>query len=247
MVHGAVDNVSAKQTSEQQVQQASKTEYYQYLQKELSQKADANRGLWMKVTDGKGKSSYHIDVTTLSSQADFTQVATHDKLVKAPVVIKALGYKINIQKQVENLMESYMKNCIQCKSHNLIVAKLGELKMAALGYLLSMLGMTSEDIKKLQKKAFAKAIDENKSLFEENLYNQELLEIVGAGGKAGKPQKIVLQEVQKQILTQAKRLGIDDYYSNERILELRINVSKDIFYKFKEEEINLKYELEYLS
>ena len=75
----------------------------------------------------------------------------------------------------------------------------------------------------------------------------ELLEIVGQGGKAGKPQKMVLEEVEKQILTQAKRLGISGRYTKDRILELRINVIKDIYYKFKEEELNLKYELEYLT
>lgn len=246
MVQGAIDNVSARKTPDQ-VQEAQKTDYYQYLQKQLAQKAEGNRGLWMKVTDAKGKTSYHIDVSTLSSQADFTQVTTHDKLVKAPVVIKALGYKIDVQKQAENLMESYMKNCIQSRSHNLIMAKLGSLKMAALGHLLSLLGMTSEDLKKLQKKAISQAIDENKALFEENLYNLELMEIVGSGGRKGKAQKIVLEEVQKQILTQAKRLGIAEYYSKERVLELKIKVTKDILYKFKEEEVNLKYELEYIS
>ncbi|MBU0579875.1 MAG: hypothetical protein KKA19_01755 [Candidatus Margulisbacteria bacterium] len=246
MVHGAIEKASTRNAQEQ-VQEAQKSDYYKYLQKQLAQKAEDNRGIWLKVTDAKGKSSYHIDVSTLSSQADFTQVTTHDKLVKAPTVIKALGYKIDIQKQAENLMESYGKSCIQSRSHNLIMAKLGGLKMAALGHLLSLLGMTSEDLQKLQKKAIKQAMDENKSLFEENLYNMELLDIVGAGGKQGRSQKIVLEEVQKQILTQAKLLGIGDFYTKERIFEMRIKVCKDILYKFKEEEVNLKYELEYLT
>jgi hypothetical protein len=201
----------------------------------------------MKVSDSKGKANYHIDVTSLSTQANFTQVATHEKHVKAPLVVKALGYKIDLQQQMDKLIESFMKNCIQARSYNLIAAKLGGLKMAALGHLLSIMGMTSEDLKKLQKKAIGQAQDENKALFEENLYNFELMEIVGAGGKKGKPQLVVLDEVQKQVLTQAKRLGIGEHYSKERILEMKIKICQDIYYKFKEEEQNIKYELEYLS
>jgi hypothetical protein len=247
MSHGTIDDVLSKNTAGVKAQEVQTNDYYRSLQKQLTEKAEQNRGLWVKTTDSRGKTSYTIDVTTLSAQADFTQVPTHEQTVRAPMVIKTLGYKIDIQKQAQSLMDSYVKNWMQSRSHNLILAKLGEVKTAALGHLLSLLGLSSEDLKKLQKKALGVAITENKALLEENLYNLELLEMVGAGGKKGRPQKIVLEEVQKQILTQARRLGIGDQYSQDRILELKIKVAKDLLFKFKEEEANLKYELEYLS
>jgi hypothetical protein len=247
MVQGTIDNITNNQVPGGRAQEVQTHDYYKQLQQQLTEKAESNRGLWMRGTDTKGKTTYTIDVTTLSSQADFTQVATHEQSVKAPMVIKALGYKIDIQKQSANLIETYIKSWTQSKSHNLLMAKLGEVKTASLGHLLSMLGLTSEDIKKLQKRALSLAVNENKALFEENLYNMELLEIIGAGGRKGKPQKIVLEEVQKQIMTQARRLGIGEMYTQDRVLELKIKVAQDIYFKFKEEEANLKYELEYLS
>ncbi len=247
MVQGTIDNITNSRVPGDRAQDVQTHDYYKQLQQQLTEKAVNNRGMWMRTTDAKGKTTYTIDVTTLSSQADYTEVATHEQSVKAPMVIKALGYKIDIQKQSANLIETYLKSWVQSRSHNLLMAKLGEVKTAALGHLLSMLGLSSEDIKKLQKRALNLAVNENKALFEENLYNMELLEIIGMSGKKGKPQKVVLEEVQKQILTQARRLGIGDMYSQDRVLELKVKVAQDIYYKFKEEEANLKYELEYLS
>jgi len=81
---------------------------------------------------------------------------------------------------------------------------------------------------------------------EENIYNSELLEVVSSGTKKRlKAERSVLDEIQKQLLTQAKRLNIDDYYTQERILELRIKVNKEILSKFKAEEQNIQYELDY--
>jgi hypothetical protein len=183
----------------------------------------------------------------LAAQADFSTISTHVTSVKAPLSNRAiLGMKIDFEEKSFTLKDLYMKAFIQSKSHNLIVAKLNGLKCAATGFLLSLLGSTSEELRKLQKKALGIAREENMRLYSENIYNLELLEIVGgANNKQNKAQEKVIREIVNQVTIQARHIGLGDYYTAEKITELKIEALKDILFKFKEEEMHLKYQLEY--
>jgi hypothetical protein len=154
-IHKAAENKAAE---------IQKNSYFQELQKQLAQKAEAQT-LWAKGVDAKGATTYFINASSLAAQADFSTISTHVTSVKAPLSNRAiLGMKIDFEEKSFTLKDLYMKAFIQSKSHNLIVAKLNGLKCAATGFLLSLLGSTSEELRKLQKKALGMAREENMRL-----------------------------------------------------------------------------------
>jgi hypothetical protein len=183
-----------------------------------------------------------------TSQVDVTTVSIYQDEVEAPSVLRFMGHQINISSKVAEFKENYVKNYTLSKSHNLMVARFAELKTAFFGYLLSLCGVTSEDIKKLRDKAVQDGIHQNKMLFEENEYNGELLSIVGGGGKkAMRAQQKVISEIRNQLIAQAKNLGLSNHYAQERILEIQITQCQKIMQKFGEEKVNLEYQLAYLG
>jgi hypothetical protein len=192
-----------------------------------------------------GKSA--LEALPNTTQVDFTTVSIHEESVEAPRFLSFLGYKIDLEAKIDGYKDSYLKNYSLSKSHNLIVAKFAEAKVAFLGMLLSMLGVDSEDIRKLQKKAITNSINENKVLFEENEYNEELIAILGGSGKKTKGQLKIVGEIRKQLITHAKRLGLSDYYSQQRMLEIKVAQCQKILLKFEEEKSNLKYQLAYFG
>jgi len=220
--------------------------YYQDLQARVSD--NKNKGLWVKSSNTKGKADYYMDVTQLSEKSFFTTVKTHEKQIKLPLAIKVLkGEKLNIKDKVDHYMELYKKAVIDSKSHNLIMAKINGLKLASLSHILARIGVPETELRKLRKEAIEEASSENQELMKENIFNSELLDIVGGKGKSARNQKKILAEIETQVLTQAERLGIDGLYTKEKILELRIEAIQEIVAKFKAENQNLEYELEYLS
>jgi len=222
------------------------SEHYKKVQEKLQADRE-QKGLWVAKKDKSGNLDYYMDVAKLSSKSFFTTVKTNEGMVKVPLVVKMImGEKINLRDRVQSIMESYMKAVIQSTSHNLMMARIAGMKMAASAYILALLGVPAEELQKLRKKALEDAIAENVALMEENVYNGELLEIIGgSSGSRLKAERSVLDEIQKQILTQAKRLNIDDYYTKEKILEIKIKTAREIYFKFKEEEQNIQYELDY--
>ncbi|GBR77607.1 hypothetical protein RDn1_266 [Candidatus Termititenax dinenymphae] len=231
---------------EEQIQDLKKTDHYREVQDKLQAERE-QKGLWVKSKDKAGIEDYYMDVTKLSSKSFFTTVRTHEGVIKVPLVIKMImGEKINLRDRIEGIMESYMKAVMQTTSHNLMMSRIAGMKMAAAAFILAQLGVPPDELRKLRRKALDDAVTENVALMEENIYNSELLEIIGgSSGSRLKAERSVLDEIQKQILTQAKRLNIDDYYTQEKILELRINAAKGIYYKFVEEEQTIQYELDY--
>lgn len=230
------------------VKSVQENSYYQEIKGKLAAERE-QKGIWVKSKDQRGLVDYYLDVSKLSSKSFFSTIKTHEGTLKVPMVIKmALGQKIQLKDKIENLIEGYKKAIIQSTSHNLIISRVGSMKMSAVAFILSLLGVPPEEIKKIKKQAIEDAIAENLALFEENVYNLELFEILGGGNNVkAKAQRSILEEIQKQVLTQAKRLNMDTYYTKERILEYKLKVCKDILYKFKEEESTLKYELEYYA
>ena len=80
-------------------------------------------------------------------------------------------------------------------------------------------------------------------LFEENEYNAELMAVVGGGKKTLKAQQKIIGEIRRQLITQAKNLGLDNYYTQEKIIEIQVEQCQKILSKFMEERNNLQYQL----
>ncbi|MBI5699543.1 hypothetical protein HZC35_04430 [Candidatus Saganbacteria bacterium] len=219
------------------------TEQQQVAREPVAQQQSAIK--WMVETEN---GAVKLKPLANTSQVDVTTVSIYQDEVEAPTALKFMGQRIDISVKVAEFKENYVKNYTLTKSHNLMVARFAEFKTAFFGYLLSLCGVASEDIKKLRDKALQDGIHQNKMLFEENEYNGELLSIVGGGGKkAMRAQQKVISEIRNQLIAQAKNLGLPSYYSQERILDIQITQCQRIVQKFGEEKVNLEYQLAYLG
>ena len=128
------------------------------------------------------------------------------------------------------------------KSHNLMVARFSEFKAAAIGALLAMIGVPSDELENLQKKAVKDAIRQNQHLFEENEYNAELTGLIGGGKKQMKAQNRVMADIRNQLMVQAINLGMENHYTKEKILEIKLAQCRKILEKFMEEHNNLEFQ-----
>jgi hypothetical protein len=199
---------------------------------------------WFRVEQKDGE--VKLTAVPNTTQVDVTSVNIHAEEVAAPQELKVFNYKIDLQAKLEGFKESYAKNYSLSKSHNLMVARFAELKSAFYGYLLATLGVSSEDIRKLQKQAIKGAVKQNKQLFEENEYNSELLAIVGGGGKKkARAQQKVVGEIRQQLIAQARNLGLGDHYTTRRVIEIQVEQCQKIMSKFREEKNGLEYQLKY--
>jgi hypothetical protein len=201
---------------------------------------------WYSIEEEDG--NLKLTAVPNTNQVDVSTVNVHAEEVSAPKDLNLFGYKIDLKSKIEGFKESYVKNYALTKSHNLLVARFAEMKVAFFGQLLSILGCTSEEVRKLQKKAMVDTVKQNKILFEENEYNAELLAIVGGGGKKqiGAQQKVI-GEIRKQLVTQANNLGLNNYYTKERIIDIQIAQCEKIKRKFEEEKNNLQYQLAFFG
>lgn len=178
---------------------------------------------------------------------DVTSVSIMPEEVQAPRSINFFGYKIDLSSKIEDLKQNYIKNYTLTKSHNLMVARFSQFKTASLGALLSMLGVSHNELENMQEKSVRVAARQNKLLFEENEYNGELLSIIGASKKRMRGQNRVLSEIRNQLLIQAKNLGLEGYYTQEKILEIRLAQCSKILEKFLEEKTNLEYQSQMMA
>jgi hypothetical protein len=174
-----------------------------------------------------------------------TSIRKTDSSAAASMVAHKLGYKISLDQNKEVLIEKYLKNFIQAKSHNYIVAKFAQLKSSFLAQLLSNIGVSIPELQKMQKKALQGAAEENELLFEENEYNAEMICALGGSGKKLKKELQIMDEIRTQLMTQMTNLGKADFYNEERQLLMKIKVCKRIYDEFKKEKDLLEYERDY--
>ena len=179
---------------------------------------------------------------------DVTSISIYSEEMASPGKLNFFGYKIDLSAKVEGFKEQYRKNYALTKSPNLMVKLFAAAKAAFYGSMLSLLGCKPQELKELRATAIADAIHQNKILFKENEYNGELLAIVGGGSKKQvRQQQRIIGEIRKQLITQAKNLGLKDHYTQARIMEIQLEQCQEILSKFKEEKSNLEYQLAYLG
>jgi len=224
--------------------EAYKTANDQAMQKELITNVGNSKIKWNIVSDKGEKTAIpafvgdHVIVSTVN------RVEQEVKKIQ-PKVDPA--YKIDLPAKVEQLKNSYINNYIKARSHNYIVAKFSELKVAFLGQMLSLMGVSISELQKMQKKALSNSVEENILMFEENEYNGEMIQIIGGSPKRVKNDLKVIEEIRTQLMTQMDRLGKPNYYTQQRLVEVKIDACKRILEEFTNELNYLQYQLDYLE
>jgi len=156
-----------------------------------------------------------------------------------------LGYKIDLHAKSSQLLESYIKHFIQAKSHNILYGKLAAFKAGFQLMMLSALGVTVEEIRKMQKKAIADSKVDNIRSFEQNEYNFEMSYILGAGKGEKKAVLALIEETRGNLIAQMRNLGFGDYYSAQTVEEIRLKQCEQITREFRDEYQKLMYQVEY--
>ena len=197
-------------------------------------KVELNKSLfnWKKNKDGDFE---------IKAQTNLSSIEKPNEIkYSAEKILSVLGYKIDLTSRVESLKEEYFKTFIETKSTNLIMAKFYQAKLNVLNVMLSFLGLTSEELQKLQKKALKKAIDENTEFFEQNEYNTEMFTLFGSGRKDKSKQK-VFNQIKTQLTQQMQLLGEKNFYSPEKVTSIKMKVVDKIKEDLIQEEQNLMY------
>ncbi len=160
-------------------------------------------------------------------------------------ILRSLGHKIDFESRSTQLKQSFMNSVVQARSHNYFLSKYAQFKVGVFGQLLSMLGVTQEEISQLQRKALADGAKENESLMSENIYNLELTELLYGNSKKVKKSLKMYQEVTRQLSIQMTALGKPNYWNKAKLLEERVKQCKRIKDEFEREKEQLNYQLEY--
>ncbi len=177
------------------------------------------------------------------SQVDFTTVTTHEELIQLPKYLTIFGSRIDLTSKIEFFKDQYTKNINLSKSHNLLVSRFAEFKVAFYGTILSLLGVSPQEMITLQAQAREAALKENRVLLEENIFNEELIGIVGGSRRTIRGQLTVINELNKQFFVQAERWGKS--YTQEEIVNIKINQCQKILDNLNKEKANLDYQLAY--
>lgn len=210
----------------------------------LNRAAQASR---MNVKD-KAQISSHKWEQDDSGAFILTEDAEQESLTTVPKddaksIKKFLGIKIDLTEKVEGLQEQFTQSVLQARSSNLFLSKFAQFKLGMIGQLLSRLGFTVEDLEKLKKHAIEGGKTENVKSMQENIYNQELSNLIAGGGKKTKKAQMMFSEVQSQLIAQMTLLGNEDYWNNQRLMEEQISQCYKILEEFNTEKKALEYQV----
>lgn len=161
--------------------------------------------------------------------------------VKAPDILNLFGIKVDLNDKLDYYKDNYAKNYALSKSHNFLMAKYASLKLGFYGMMLSLCGVSTEEIKELQKATRAASKLQNIRSFEENEYTGELLEIIGGSKKQIKQERMVIGELRKQLTKQMENLGFRGYYDAPAVNEIQTDQCRNIKEKLEDEKNSLEY------
>ncbi len=156
-----------------------------------------------------------------------------------------LGYEIDLSAKVDYFKQSYQKSYIESKSHNFLLAKFSELKSGAFHMILSLLGIDTSELKKLQEQATEAAVEEKKLLYEQNVYNQEVFQLFSGSSKDQAKLKL-FKEIEQQLELQLTHLGHDHILSKEWINTIQQQSVRKILQELLEEKQILEYQREFV-
>lgn len=209
----------------------------------LEQMAEAKDG-------GPDKGMEVPEEDTQSAQAGMaapTTVLCRGKTAEAYDVRSFFSIKIDLKGAIGKFRRMFMENYPQSKSHNFLVSKLASLKMSFSAAMLFTLGVGFDEIEQMKTECRRDAIAQNIELFTENEYAGELLEISGGSKKKLKTERAVIDEYRKQLVSQMKNLGRDDYYTPRKIVECQLEQCSKIISSFREQHEGLEYQMQMAS
>jgi len=212
-------------------------------QERAKDRADYSKAVsWFKI---ETRDKVELSPVANLTQVDVTAVPVAAHEVAAPTSI--LGYNIDLKAKISEYKDKYKSNIAQTSSHNLGIKLYASAKASFYGAVLSMLGVSPNELSALKSEATASARTQNEQLFCENEYNGELLATVGGKKKDMKAQQKIVGVIRKQLIEQAANLGMKDAYSEDKIAQIQLEQCKKILGKFQEERTNLVYQLDYLG
>lgn len=215
--------------------------------KEDNAPKQANVTQTMDIKDRVEVKSLSWKETQLNTRTDKEGMASHSPIQMdlAPEATEILGIKIDWQSRLNELKEAFSINIVQSRSHNFFLAKFAQIKVSIFGYILSFLGVSTDELQTLQKKAIGAAVEKNIELMGENIYNMELTELIQGQSRKVKRAIRLFKEVQSQLTVQMTKLGKADYWNKVRLCEERIKQCKKIEEEFVKEKANLRYQYEF--
>lgn len=156
------------------------------------------------------------------------------------------GYSINFMKKVPELKEMFKFNVVEACSHQDLVGKFSQFKVGVIGQILSLLGIPQEELRKLKKQAMQEAFESNISEMADNIYHEELSELIHGKTRKTKSAGKVYSQYRTTLTAQMNQLGRPGYWSNARMLEERAKQCYKIEQELSNEKDALKYRLDYL-
>ncbi len=183
----------------------------------------------------KGDASFHINASEKSTV--FNDMPPSQK---TPSLLAIFGYTITISDQVDRFKQRMQSAFIESKSHNPLTSKFSALKFSVLSSLLSLLGVSPHEIDALKKEALKTAIQNNINNFCQNEYNIELLTIFKKDKKDTSRMK-VLTKLRDQLKQHMARLGQPDFYTTDRLCDIKRDQIQSIQADLLDEMQNLKF------
>lgn len=243
----SIQNKAVQKEAAQQKQEQQKTEHKQSTKTQESSLQNQQQGGKDQVKIGRSKwvqtqnGDFEMDPQFKDTMSSSVDLETSGK-----DILKMMGQKVDVSSKLPKLIQSFKQNVIQSRSHNFFLAKYAGFKVGMLNHLLSTLGVSNEDIQKLQKEALNAAKEENKSLMKDAIYNSILNDIIHGKGRKSRATRRIFQETQTQLIQQMARLGAPEFWTEIRLLEEQIEQSKKVKEEFTKERAALIYQYTYL-
>ncbi len=260
------------QSDGQQGLSPASAQYHEKLQSELSNKKDvAEAAKAEKKHDLFANKQTHIDPPkpayeglnfkdelvlssmewegALDKKGDNKDLRFRDKMINelkgnGEKLRRHLGQKIDFSKRLPQLKEMFKFNLIRSRSHNQYLSRFAQFKVGVVGQILSSMGVPIDDLKNLKKSALKEAYETNKEDMSENVYAQEVADLMLGGDKAKRTIEMCA-EMQVQLTQRMNQIGPVGYWSTVRVLEEKITQCQKIIDEFQKEKSVLEYQVDY--
>lgn len=190
---------------------------------------------------GSGKNKDTLQATRQATPVLSSIDLKHD----GSAILRILGKKIDLTSQANQLRQQYMSSIVQGKSHNFFFSKFGQFKIGVFGQLLTALGSSPSELELLRRKAIGNAVEENKNLMADNIYNIELNDLLYGKSKKNRRLMAKLLEIQRQLITQMNNYTEANYWNPITLTEEQLSQCKKIQEEFSQERSALKYQVDF--